>query len=249
MNDRSVATVSASTSEIEADPVDAQTLGQLGAQIAHDFNNVLAVALTSVEMAMRTDDRAKANVFLGNALKVIARGRVLTDRLAVASHACESATLIDATAMIRDICRAIEPEVSGSLRLVARLDAGRSLVKGDMRFLANALRNIVDNALEAMTGRGTLTIATHNASGAELRADVSRDYLVVVVDDDGPGMDEAVHDKAFDLFYTTRAHTRHGLGLAQARDAIRRVGGNVAIEPRARGTTVTFAIPLALAGD
>ena len=60
--------------QARATRIRAATLGQLGAQIAHDFNNVLAVALTSIEMAMRVGDPEKASLFLGNALRVIARG-------------------------------------------------------------------------------------------------------------------------------------------------------------------------------
>src|SRR4051794_19035659 len=83
MDDFADSTMSPVSSDDHAD-VRASTLGQLGAQVAHDFNNILAVALTSIEMAMRISDPVKANVFLGNALKVIGRGRMLTDRLAAA---------------------------------------------------------------------------------------------------------------------------------------------------------------------
>ena len=41
-----------------------ETMGQLAGQLAHDFNNVLAVTLTSVEVAMRVGDPAKATGFL-----------------------------------------------------------------------------------------------------------------------------------------------------------------------------------------
>ncbi len=52
-----------------------ETMGQLSGQISHDFNNILAVTLTSVEVAMRVGDAAKANIYLSNAIEVIQRGR------------------------------------------------------------------------------------------------------------------------------------------------------------------------------
>jgi signal transduction histidine kinase len=217
----------------------AETLGQLGGQIAHDFNNILAVALTSVEMAMRIGDPAKANVFLGNALKVIARGRTLTDRLAAASHACEVSVAIDVHELLARLGAA-------DAALALELGAPRSIVRSDPRFLEQALANLIDNARDASPDRRAPKIATRNASGAEVRAEHGRDYLVIAVTDTGEGMSDETRHQAFELFFSTRAEeTRRGVGLAQAKDTVRRAGGAASIDSRAgEGTTVTLAIPL-----
>lgn len=227
--------------------VSAETIGQLGAQFAHDFNNVLAVVLTSVEMAMRVGDSAKANVFLANALKVIARGRTLTDRLAAASYACEITSQVDAHAIIARLVAETGAAVPRNLRVVSALDAERSVVGVDARFFEQALRNVIANAIEAIDGAGTLTIATRNAGGAELRGEAGRDYLVVEVHDTGRGMVDEIRYQAFDLFFSTAGTDRQrGIGLAQTKDAVRRAGGIASIESAAgQGTRVTIAIPVA----
>jgi signal transduction histidine kinase len=224
--------------------VRASTLGQLGAQVAHDFNNILAVALTSIEMAMRISDPVKANVFLGNALKVIGRGRMLTDRLAAASYACESPALVDVHELISQLR---EGEGDERSQLLARLDAARAIVKCDAEFLEQALRNVLANANEAMKGEGTPTVSTRNVRGNEIRAEADRDYLVVSIKDSGGGISEDARNHAFELFYTTKAaESGRGIGLAQAKDTVRRAGGVASIESSAAdGTTVTLAIPLA----
>ena len=54
--------------------------------------------------------------------------------------------------------------------------------------------NLIDNALDAMNGAGTLKLATR----------VEEDDIVVEVGDTGPGMPPQVASRAFDAFYTTK---------------------------------------------
>ena len=224
-----------------------ETMGQLGGQLAHDFNNILAVTLTSVEVAMRVGDSAKANGLLSNAIEVIKRGRTLTNHLAAASQACETQTQVDVHALILAITQELERACGHRVRVLAQLDAGRHLVSIDEKFLARAVRNVVINAHEAMKNGGEMTLSTRNASGAELRADKSLQYVVIAVKDTGSGMSDEIRHRAFDLFYTTKsAEPWRGTGLAQVKDALRRVGGSASIESElGTGTTVTLAIPLA----
>lgn len=225
----------------------AETLGQLGAQFAHDFNNVLAVVLTSVEMAMRVGDPAKANVFLANALKVIARGRTLTDRLAAASYASESPSDIDAHAVIERRAAAATTLLPRGVRIDSALDARRTMINIDARFFEEAMRNLIANAVASIDGAGSVTVSTRNVAGADIRAEAGRDYLLVEVRDSGRGMSDDVRHQAFDLFFTTgAADTQRGVGLTQTKDAVRRAGGVASIESTVgQGTAVTLAIPLA----
>ena len=252
MDDAAIEPATASGKAASSVRGSAVTLGQLGAQFAHDFNNVLAVALTSVEMAMRVGDPAKANVFLANALKVIGRGRLLTERLAAASYACEAPAAVDVHALISLICDDDGADPPRH-RIKTDLSAKRAIVNADADFLGQALRNLIANARESMSENGTLTVSTRNAPGAELRGEPGRDYVVIAINDTGSGMSDDVRLQAFDLFFSTRSgegEGGRGIGLAQAKDAVRRAGGSVQIESNVgQGTTVTFAIPLLLVED
>jgi signal transduction histidine kinase len=96
--------------------------------------------------------------------------------------------------------------------------------------------NLIDNALDAMDGRGTLRLATR----------VDGDQVVVEVGDSGPGMPPAVAARAFDAFYTTKEVGRGtGLGLDIARRiVVERHGATIAIDSRPGDTVLSVRLPL-----
>jgi signal transduction histidine kinase len=81
--------------------------------------------------------------------------------------------------------------------------------------LRTVLVNLIHNAVEAMQPGGGL-----------LRLDGSADPPVLRVHDSGPGIPAAIRDRIFEPHYTTRAEG-HGLGLSEARDTLRRFGGDI----------------------
>jgi signal transduction histidine kinase len=96
--------------------------------------------------------------------------------------------------------------------------------------------NVIDNAVDAMAGGGTLTVAAYPA----------QDGAVVEIVDTGPGMPEAVAARAFEPFYTTKdVGQGTGLGLDISRRIIvERHGGDIGIESEPGRTVVRVRLPL-----
>jgi signal transduction histidine kinase len=96
--------------------------------------------------------------------------------------------------------------------------------------------NLIDNAVDAMHGTGTLNVAT--------RAD--GDGVVVEISDDGPGMLPPVAARAFEAFYTTKDVGKGtGLGLDIARRiVVERHGGMITIDSRPGMTVLRVRIPV-----
>jgi signal transduction histidine kinase len=95
--------------------------------------------------------------------------------------------------------------------------------------------NIIDNAIDAMDGHGTLRIST--------RADPER--VVVEIADTGPGMPAEVQARAFEAFYTTKDVGRGtGLGLDIARRIIvERHHGQISIDSQPGETVLRVQLP------
>jgi signal transduction histidine kinase len=96
--------------------------------------------------------------------------------------------------------------------------------------------HLIDNALDAMGGAGTLRVAT--------RAD--GDVVVVEIGDTGPGMPPPVAARAFEAFYTTKDPGKGtGLGLDIARRIVEeRHGGTISIDSRPDETVLRVRIPI-----
>ncbi|MHC1712813.1 MAG: sensor histidine kinase [Solidesulfovibrio sp.] len=86
---------------------------------------------------------------------------------------------------------------------------------------------LVDNALDAMEGRGGRVRITAQAADG---------VFALAVADDGPGIDEAIAPRIFEPFFSSRdSNTRSGLGLAAARGVARGLGGDIGYEHRPGG--------------
>jgi signal transduction histidine kinase len=96
--------------------------------------------------------------------------------------------------------------------------------------------NLIDNAIDAMDGAGTLRLATR-AEG---------DHVVVEIGDTGPGMPPEVAARAFEPFYTTKDVGKGiGLGLDIARRiVVERHGGTVDIDSRPGETVLRVRLPI-----
>src|SRR5205814_7476821 len=107
----------------------------------------------------------------------------------------------------------------GVIQLDQTLAEG-SLVKGIAGELREALLNLVQNALDAMAGGGTLRIRTTN-DGNE---------VAVAVSDTGTGMSAEVRERAFEPFFTTKGVNGTGRGLAEVYGSARRHRGRAEVE-------------------
>jgi signal transduction histidine kinase len=96
--------------------------------------------------------------------------------------------------------------------------------------------NLLDNAIDALGPRGTITITTRGESG----------WVIVEITDDGPGIPDEVTERIFDPFFTTKEVGRGtGLGLATARRiVVDRHDGSLTVVTEPGGTTFRVQLPL-----
>jgi signal transduction histidine kinase len=96
--------------------------------------------------------------------------------------------------------------------------------------------NLVDNAIDAMDGSGTVRVTTRPDG----------DHVVVEIADTGTGMPPEVVERAFDAFYTTKdvgKGTGLGLDIAQ-RIVVEHHGGTIGFDSRPGATVVRVRLPL-----
>ncbi|MBN1605940.1 MAG: response regulator, partial [Polyangiaceae bacterium] len=130
------------------------------------------------------------------------------------------------------------------------LDDQTACIECDPDQLTQMLMNICLNSIDAITDKGTITIATGNVlpDDAEFSCEsglTPAAHVRIEVTDNGTGMDAETQRRAFEPFFTTKDVGRGtGLGLSTVYGAVRELGGRVRIFSELHaGTTVRMLLP------
>jgi two-component system NtrC family sensor kinase len=120
-------------------------------------------------------------------------------------------------------------------RFLRRLDPEMPDVVANEGQLRQVFLGLVSNALDAMDGRGTLTVATGRRNAREIE---------VAFADEGPGIPDHILPRVFDPFFTTKPPGQGtGLGLAIAQGIVADHDGRFEVDTRV-GTGTTFRVIL-----
>ncbi len=230
-----------------------ESIGQLTGGVAHDFNNMLAIVIGSLDMARRrlASDPERARHNLDNAMEGAERAAQLTQRLLAFSRQQPLAPkAVDANKLVGGMSELLRRTIGENIRVETVLAGGLWSAFIDGPQLENAVLNLCVNARDAMPDGGRLTIETacthlDDCYAAAHNEVTPGQYVMVSVTDTGTGMPPEVIERAFDPFYTTKGVGKGtGLGLSQVYGFVKQSGGHVKIysEPGV-GTTVKLYIP------
>jgi signal transduction histidine kinase len=212
--------------EIERRAARLAAAGAVGASVAHELRNALAVAESALFLAQRNlDNRArltrhldqvaaeirKAHDVIGSVLG-LARGEPMRREPGLV------ATLIDAARH----GLVFPPNVTFEVAIVP----ADLTILCDPILVERVLSNMYLNAIEALEERGKGSIVTRAWLGD------ARTYLEV--EDDGPGLDPSVIDRIFEPLVTAKTKGT-GLGLALSRIIIEAHGGEITATTGSRG--------------
>ena len=127
-------------------------------------------------------------------------------------------------------------KMHGGVSVVREYDDDVPNIEARAGELNQVWTNLIDNAVDAMAGTGTLRVSTRLDDGS----------VVVEIADTGPGMPQQVKDHAFEPFFTTKDVGKGtGLGLDISRRIIvDRHGGEISIESRPGETVLRVRLPI-----
>ncbi len=231
-----------------------ESIGQLTGGVAHDFNNMLAIIIGSLDMATRRlsgNEDPRLVQSLQNAKEGAQRAATLTARLLAFSRLQPLAPeLIDGNKLVGGMSELLRRTIGEHIHIETVLGGGLWKAHADLGQLENAIVNLCINARDAMPDGGKLTIETANTElddrYARLHEEVKPgQYVMLSITDTGTGMSKDVIERAFDPFYTTKGPGKGtGLGLSQVYGYIKQTGGHIKIYSEIdRGTTVKIYLP------
>jgi signal transduction histidine kinase len=212
------------------------TMGRMVANIAHDIRNPLSIIKTSAQRLGKkygSDDE----VFSYISDEVDELNRILTSYLDFAgSHKPPVFGPYRAERLVARCVMTVDPEIrERQIELKQHFPNEDIVIEADEKRAQQALVNVLINALQAVDDGGSI----------ELILEKRRPYGVVVVRDDGSGIEEKDLKEVTKPFFTNRADGS-GLGLSIVNAVIEEHGGRLSIDSRAgEGTTVELSFPLA----
>jgi signal transduction histidine kinase len=130
------------------------------------------------------------------------------------------------------------------IKVVFRLNEELPDIISSAPLLSHLFLNLFNNAIEAIAGTGTKTGAGY-AGTITVTTERITTGIVIIIDDDGPGISDDVHDHLFDLFYSEKPEGGLGLGLSIAREIVLKHNGTITAENRdCGGARFLITIPL-----
>ncbi len=223
-----------------------EAVGQLAAGIAHNFNNMLTVMLSSMELAGRRSEGDLADLLRGGqeaalkAAQMVRQLLVFSGKSKNAGHRAE-----DIGALVRRTVDMSRRTFGNELALGLSLAPDLPAVRCDAGQIEQALLNVLINARDALDERDgsapEIQISVERLRGDETRGDEIR----ISVSDNGQGMSEEVRQRAFEPFFTTKDPGRGtGLGLATTYAIVREHGGRAECQSTpGLGTRVHLLLP------
>lgn len=224
------------------------SLGQLAAGVAHEIRNPLN-AISMATQRLKRDyvppDEAKAQEFKN--LSTVIRDEIrrlnaiIEEFLSFSKSRRLELSNFSVTEVLQKIVSLIAEEAkSKGITLETKWRLSPAVIPMDMNKLQQAFLNFIKNAMESITGQGTITIAVDKEN---------KNYLLVSITDTGCGMTAEEIEKIFSPEYTTKEKGL-GLGIPLATEIVRGHGGDVrVISRRGAGTTFEIILPLEKISD
>ncbi|WP_455377786.1 response regulator [Petrachloros mirabilis] len=227
-----------------------EALERLAGGMAHDMNNLLTViAGASEKVAHEIEESSSTQVRIKQIQTAVNRAADITRRLvAFSHHQVMQPTLLDITAMLREMGPGISAMLGDGRPLELVLNAGSLPIIADRQQIEHIVTVLVSNAREAMPDGGHLIITTAVDDVAE---DMAKEhgvkagrYIRLEIRDTGNGIPQDVRPHLFEPFFVRKdGQTGRGLGLASVYGIVRQHGGLVEIDSEPDVGTV-FAVVL-----
>ncbi|MGD8982860.1 MAG: PAS domain S-box protein [Desulfobacteraceae bacterium] len=217
------------------------SIGKMAAGVAHEINNPLSGILIYAELLRETlkkdperskdiqeiiDQTLRCKNIVSELLEFSRQSVGKISSFSLEELLTKTLNLLINQAFFQDI--SVSKDVAQNLPPIG----------GDMGQLQQVFTNLFINAADAMDGKGALDI--------KAQFDSDRNQFVIRVSDTGPGIPEALREKIFEIFFTTKpAGKGTGLGLTITKNIIKLHGGDVKIEcPPDGGTTFIIELPM-----
>lgn len=202
---------------------------ELASGVIHHLKNIFSIIYGNAELLKKKLEGSPSARELELLLKAAQDGANSIQRLHPRSSETQASTKQEALTInkiIREVVEIIRPKYkhkakTKGIEYELQLSLGNvQRVMGDSTAIREMLLNLINNAIDAMPGGGTLSIQTSQKN----------DKVLIFVSDTGVGIPNDLRNKIFESFYSTKGENGNGLGLSIAERIVRQHGGTIHVD-------------------
>lgn len=218
-------------------------VGRLASSIAHEINNPLESITNLLYLAEHSDTLEQARQYIRTAEVELRRASAITSQTLRFHKQSTSPQEINLTELIGNVLSVLQGRITNANIHIDRSFSAKRRVhcfEGEIR---QVLANLINNALDAMPGGGTLYLRGREA----INWRTGEPGITVTVADTGIGMTPETQKRLFRPFFTTKGLTGTGLGLWVSKGIVDRHRGTLNVRssqsPAHHGTIFTLFLP------
>jgi len=209
----------------EAERIKRESMKQLTLKLAHEIKNPLTSITSSAQLVASSKD-ARENQKIQRHMNIINKNvnicnQVIRELYTFTHKPKMNFRVIRISDLVKDLSRYAESktEHNPKIKIVATNGDPRAAISGDKFRLEQAFTNLINNAVEAMAGEGTLIINAHSANNT----------VYIEISDTGCGMSSETLQNLYKPFFTSKT-SGFGLGMPVVKDIIDAHQGTIHVE-------------------
>jgi signal transduction histidine kinase len=207
--------------------------------VAHEVRNpIMSIGGFATRMKADLGEDSRLHRYLDIILSETSRlDKLVRDVKEIAAMQTVHLQKTDVKNLLTKFVEEVSPIMSSQgIRLEEDIDGGLPVMNLDREQISRALRNIIQNSIEALHEGGTLKIGAKKLEST----------IRIVIEDSGEGIDEDKLDSVLDPFITSKT-TGAGLGLTMVYQIVTNHRGELDIQSKGgKGTTVSLELPIGL---
>jgi HD-like signal output (HDOD) protein/signal transduction histidine kinase len=243
--------------QVQAKKIAAERLAattDLARKVIHEANNPLGIMKNYLKiLSSRLEQENPAQKEIQVIEEEIDRvTRILKELSDFSKSRSLALTVLNLNNLLSDIVRIVSQSLPETFNIQFQTDLPSSVpqIRSDRDALKQIFINLIKNAVEALAGRGNISIETSfvpvtTDDSRKMGGSLESGQVRIIIRDDGPGISPAVEARLFEPYSSTKGDGHSGIGLSVVYNMIKELGGSITSSSTlGQGAVFTIMLPV-----